>query len=355
MKKITLCLAVTAGLLLGSCKKNDNPVVAPPKVTTGLYVLSEGNFGQNNTTLTFYDFTTKTATTDFYATVNGNKLGDTGNDLLVYGSKLYIVMNVSSYVQVAEAATGRAITKLPFTKPSGGLKQPRFVVGYKNKVLVSAYDGTVTVIDTTSLTAEKTIQVGANPEQMAIYGDKLFVANSGGLQTVFDSTLSVIDLNSFTEKKKITVGLNPGSVTADDAGNIYVSCTGDYGSTKPKLVKVNASTESVTTSADSAVGRIRYFNGLLYATGGYLGSPNLRTLSPTDFKQTGANFITDGSVIKQAYGFIIDPDSGDVYITDAVDYSSPGIVYSFDKAGKKKFSFSVTPGISPNSIALIKK
>ncbi len=74
-----------------------------PKVTTGVYVLNEGLLTNDNTTLTYYDFGTGTATTDYYANVNGSGLGDTGNDLLLYGGKMYIVVNESSYLRIADA------------------------------------------------------------------------------------------------------------------------------------------------------------------------------------------------------------------------------------------------------------
>ncbi|MEO6914555.1 MAG: hypothetical protein ABI151_02010, partial [Chitinophagaceae bacterium] len=232
---------------------------------------------------------------------------------------------------------------------------PRFAVGYKNKVLVSSYDGTVAVIDTTSLTVDKFITVGSNPEGMVVSGDKLYVANSGGLNLVMDSTLSVIDLTTMTETLKIKVGVNPGSVTADNAGNVYVACTGDYARIKPKLVKVNTATNTIVKSADTAIGKLRYYDGLLYATGGYLGSSKLRALSTTDFAQTRADFITDGTVLTKPYGLNIDNATGDVYLTDAKNYTSSGEVFCFDKTGKKKFSFSVSPGVSPNTVAIVKQ
>lgn len=355
MKKIkffVFAMSITA--LMVSCKK-DNAPASVPKVTTGLYVLSEGLFNQNNTTLTYYNFANSAATTDFFANTNGSKLGDTGNDIVIYGGKLYIVMNISSYVEVTDALTAKEIKKIDFKTAAGAPRQPRYAIGYKNKVLVSSYDGTVAVIDTAALTVDKFITVGTNPEQIAVYGTNLYVANSGGLNPVYDSTVSVVDLGSFTETKKITVGLNPSSIAADDAGNIYVGCTGDYGAHGPQLVKVNTSTGTITKAADTAVGKIKFYNGLLYATGGYLGSAYVRTLSTTDFKQTGANFVTDGTVIQQPYGLNIDSGTGDVYVTDAVDYISSGQVFCFDKTGKKKFSFSVSPGINPNTVALIKQ
>jgi YVTN family beta-propeller protein len=354
MKQIRFILPLVALWVgMASCEK-DNSTIESTKVATGVYVLNEGSFNNNNTTLTFYNFNTGTASTDFYAGVNGSGLGDTGNDLLVYGGKLYIVMNVSSYVEVANVTTAQSIKKIPFKTASNVPRQPRNIVGYKDKVLVSAYDGTVAVIDTTTLEIEKNITVGPNPEMMAIYGDKLYVANSGGYNPVYDSTISVVNLTSFTEEKKITVGLNPYSVTADNAGNIYVGCSGNYFSVGPKLVKVSTFTNSVIKSADTAVGKIQFFGGDLYATGGYLGVPYVRALSTTNFSQKSANFITDGTKVTMPYGLNIDANSGDVYITDAKDYKTSGEVFCFDMTGKKKFSFKVTPGLNPNTVAFMR-
>jgi YVTN family beta-propeller protein len=355
--KIKALLSVACLMaLISSCKKDNDGSSETPVVTTGVYVLNEGNFGLNNTTLSYYSFSTNTATTDYYQNVNSNGLGDTGNDILLYGGKMYIVMNVSSYVQVADALTAKAIKRIEFEITAGGAKrQPRYAVPYKNKVLVSSYDGTIAVIDTTSLTIEQFAAAGSNPDGLAVWGDKLYVANSGGLNyPVFDSTVSVIDLTTMTETQKIKVGVGPGPVTTDSSGNIYVICYGNYNDKLPSLVKINAATNTVIKSADTAVGKLRYYNGLLYATPPY-GSSNVRTLSTTDFSQTSSNFVKDGTKLTAPYGITVDATSGDVYVADAIDYTSSGTVYCFDKSGNKKFSFSVSPGINPSKIALIKQ
>jgi len=355
MKKKSILLVALIAMFAASCKKDDINDVEQPKITKGLYVLNEGLFSQNNTTLTFYNATNNTTSTDIFASANGSGLGDTGNDLIIYGSKIYIVMNGSSYVQVAAAATAKNIAKIEFKTSGGAPRLPRYALPYKNKVLVSSYDGTVAVIDTSSLKVDKFIAVGANPEMMTIAGDKLFVSNSGGFNPVPDSTVSIVDLLTMTETRKVTVGVNPGGITSDDAGNVYVACTGNYGSIKPSLVKFNSSTGAIIKKADTTVGKIHFYNGQLFVTGGYLGVNAVRVLNTSDFKQAAPNFVTDGSTIISPYGLTIDNANGDVFVTDAKNYTSSGEVFCFDKAGKKKYSFSVTPGINPNSVAVWKE
>jgi YVTN family beta-propeller protein len=347
-----LVVAMTAIIL--SCSKEDSTPPPPPPVKSGVFVLDQGTYGHNNTVLTYYDFNTNVQTTDYFRNVNGFGLGDTGSDFFIYGGKAYIIMNVSGYVAVMNSVTAKFIDTISFTV-SGQNREPENIAANGNNIFVSCNDGTVAVIDTASLTISKNITVGTNPAQMTISGNNLYVSNTGGfnINGIFDSTVSIIDMGSLTETGKITVGSNPGSITADNAGNIYIACTGNYASIGPKLVKVSLSSGQVIKSADTAAGTIRFFNNALYTTGGYLGAANVSILNPDDFSAIKPSFVTDGTTIVNPYGLDIDPATGDVYVGDAKDYTSSGEVFCFDNTGKKKFSFSTTPGISPIRTQLI--
>lgn len=306
--------------------------------------------------LTYYNNSTGTATTDFFAQANsGTGLGDTGNDMVIYGTRLYIVVNESGVLAVADAHTGQKITNVDFKGPGGVNRQPRYVIPYQNKILVSAWDGKVSVVDTTSLTIEQDITVGANPEQMAIVGDNLYVLNSGALNAVQDSTISVVSLTTMREVQKIKAAYNPNFITTDEAGNLYVACGGNYTRTIPsKLVKISTGNNAIVKVADTTVGRIKYYGGALYATGGYYGTGYVRKLSTADFSQQSANFVTDGTNITMPYNLNVDAANGDVYVTDAKDYVTSGEVFCFDKNGKKKFSFSTSPALNPSTVVFLK-
>jgi YVTN family beta-propeller protein len=347
-------LVIMLAIFVFSCSKNNTPPPVPPKVTTGLFVLNQGGYGDNNTTLTYYDFGTSTATTDYFKKINGFGLGDTGSDFIIYGGKMYIVMNVSGYVAVTNSVTAKFMDTIDF-KNAGVNRGPENIVAFGNNVFVSSTDGTVAVIDTTTLAIQKFITVGSNPAQMAVAGNNLYVSNTGGLSIIYDSTVSIIDLNSLTETGKITVGINPGSIAMDNTGNMYVVCTGDYNAVGPKLVKVSLSTNTVSKTADSAAGVIRFFNNTLLTTGGYLGNAHVGILNPTDFSAIRPSFIIDGTKIENPYGLDIDPATGDTYVGDAKDYISSGELFCFDKNGNSKFSFSLTPGISPIRTQLIQQ
>ena len=71
-----------------------------------MLVLSEGLFNMNNSTLAYYNFDTKEFNTNYFQTKNKRGLGDTANDMILYGSKLYIAVDISSQIEVVDVNTG---------------------------------------------------------------------------------------------------------------------------------------------------------------------------------------------------------------------------------------------------------
>ena len=88
------------GLFLTSCDDMDDKL--KPEINIGaaeptkLYILSEGLFNLNNSTLASYDLNSKTLVTDFFLTVNKRGLGDTANDMIVEDGYIYKI--VGNYI-----------------------------------------------------------------------------------------------------------------------------------------------------------------------------------------------------------------------------------------------------------------
>ena len=98
---------------------------------------------------------------------------------------------------------------------------------------------------------EAKVKVGRNPEQLAVSSNKLFVSNSGGMdystEVGYDKTVSVVDLSTFTEIKKLDVVLNPTRIQADEQGNVYVVSMGNYADIPNTVQKINTETYEVTS------------------------------------------------------------------------------------------------------------
>jgi len=361
MRKICLWSIPLLLVIATSCKKEpvkpEEQIVTTDTtyVTEAIYVLNEGIFNMNNTTLTYYDFTELVPKTDYFDLQNGRKLGDTGNDLGIYGTKLYVVVNVSSQLEVISALTGKSIKRIPFfngTKP----RQPRYITFYANKAFVCSFDGTVAVIDTSSLEIEKYITVGRNPDGIAVANNKIYVSNSGGLDSPnYDSTISVINIASFTEIKKIPVAINPYNIVPDQYGDLYVISRGNYGDVKMSLQVIDSKTDklkytfpnleaiNLAINGDSAY---VYYYDFNTGTGSKIMLIDVR--NKTIIRD---NFITDGTVIETVYGIAVNKRSGDVFITDAHGFVNTGDIVCFSKDGKKKYSFKA--GLNPSHIIFL--
>jgi YVTN family beta-propeller protein len=356
MNIFKLALTLFASILIiQSCKKTDTTTTLPVQLTPaiGEYILSEGGFGNNNTKLSFYNNTTGTVVGDFFLQQNPSiptGLGDTGNDMIVYGGKLYIAMNVSGRVTILNASNATFIKNISFIEGPIN-KQPRYITAARGKVYVTAYDNKVSVIDTTSLAIIKTIPVGPNPEGIAASNDYLYVANSGGFNIVPDSTVSLIDLNTETEIKKIKVGVNPNKIAINQAGNIFVSAYGNFNNIPPSISVINGATNAngIVLGSNFEYSHIRIFGDIAYLYNNY-GGGTIKVFNTATNIIARNNFITDGTLIATNYGINIDELNGDVYIADAGNFVTAGKVTCFTNAGIKKFSFSVAPGVNPNTI-----
>ena len=120
-------------LLVGLVSCNDmqdveKVITLPENQKTGkMLVLSEGLFNMNNSRLSYYNFETKELKTNYFKEKNKRGLGDTANDMIRYGSKIYIVVNVSSQVEVIDANTGYSVKQIPVFDEDDKARQPRYL------------------------------------------------------------------------------------------------------------------------------------------------------------------------------------------------------------------------------------
>lgn len=320
---------------------------------SSFYLLNEGNMGMNRATIDYYDSSTGSYISDIYAKRNPNvvkELGDVGNDIKIYGSKLYAVINCSNYIEVMDVKT---------TKHLGAIEVPncRNLTFNDGKAYVSSYSGPVQItpnaepgfvaeIDTTSLKLTRKVTVGYQPEQMAIINNKLYVANSGGYRVPdYDRRVSVIDLNTFTVTKNIDVAINLHNMLLDKRGDLYVSSRGNYKEVSPRLHIIDTQTNTVKESLDIPISQMCMVGDSLYyvsTTFSYITNKNTISYGILNTKTKEIvtdRLITDGTDkdIMLPYGIAVDPKSKQFIITDAQNYVVSGYIYCFNADGKLKW------------------
>jgi hypothetical protein len=346
-------LSLLIGLVF-SCKK---PVAEstdlPDSLENGLLTLNEGLFQQNNSTLTWYDLHTHTTHQYVFQTKNGLGIGDTGNDMAVYGNKIYIVVNNSHVLHVLDKRTGKLLKQLSLTNNNSG-SSPRQIAFHQEFAYITAFDGSVFQLDTASISVQQIVLAGSNPEGILVHEDKLYVSNSGGLTTGGDSTISVFQLPQLSELNTIVVGRNPGKLVTDYQGSLYVVSRGDFMSIPAKLVKVDLQTNTVTSSLPIESGSIEFANGKLYLAQ-YISSQSiskLKRINPQNLSVEQENSIAPLN-IQTLYGIqhlqILGQDV--LLLTDAKNYIHQGRVLVVDLHGNLLFEF--TGGLNPNKTVYI--
>ncbi|MDR1877594.1 MAG: YncE family protein [Flavobacteriaceae bacterium] len=362
-------------ILLGllSCSDDDkyensgDDIITPePGASRGLYILSEGGWGRNEASLTYYDYDSGNYTNDYFGWVNPNEgvLGDVGNDINIYGSKMYAVINNSNYVEVMEAKTAKHLGKIQ-------IPNCRSVTFDKGYAYVSSFAGTpqsnnsqlgtIVKIDTTNLSIVNNVSVGYQPEEMTVVNDKLYVANSGGYTPEsYDTTVSVIDLSSFQEVKKIDVGANLWKIKADKNNNIWVTSRGNYNDIKPFISIIDPNTDTVIKTITATITGFDFYENNLYYYGTDYDSANKTVNSYGIIDINTQNKISSHimnenteSQIVVPYGIIINPDNGDIFIADARDYQISGKIFCINKNGILKWVRNA--GVSPGHFTFLTK
>ncbi len=366
-------IALTLGALLISCR-GENSIVGSTTTTPttgeegeikGFFLLNEGNMGSNKATLDYFDYESGEYTKNIYGERNPgvvNELGDVGNDLGIYGDKLYAVINCSHLIEVMNKETVEHITQI-------SIPNCRYIKFHEGYAYVSSYAGPVEVdpnarlgyvakIDTLTFQVVDTCVVGYQPEEMVITDGKLFVANSGGyLVPDYDTTVSVIDLSTFKEIEKIEVAINLHRMELDSYGNIWVSSRGDYYDIPSKTYVINSESHEVTDEFDLlACSDMTIVGDSLYVYGtewNYTTQTTTKTFAivNTETKRIlTRSFVIDGTDddITLPYGIAVNPNTRDFYLTDAKDYVTPGKVHCYSSSGVHKWE--ATTGDIPSAI-----
>ena len=335
----------------------------------GFFLLNEGNMGSNKCTLDYYDYTSGIYSKKIYAERNPGvvqELGDVGNDLQIYGGKLWAVVNCSNLVEVMDVATARHL---------GVVSVPncRYITFHDRYAYVSSYAGPVDVdpnarlgyvarIDTSSLQVIDTCVVGYQPEEMVITQGKLYVANSGGYRVPdYDHTVSVIDLASFKEIKKIDVAPNLHRMELDAYGHIWVSSRGDYYDIQPMTFIVDTNSDCVIDQLDllacsdmTLCGDSLYVYSNTWSYFTQTSDVNYAIVNTKTREVVTRRFITDGTEtqFQNPYGIAVNPNTHEIFVTDARDYITPGKVYCFSSEGRLKWSANT--GDIPSRIVFTK-
>lgn len=369
MKKYLLGLAV---LLMGtavmtSCSDdNDGPETYLQEYSTGAYVVNSGNmYKEIESSLTAIDYASSTATQKVFKAANGRSLGNTANDGIVYGNKIYLAVDQSNTIEVIDKKTKQSIKQIKTTDLLGKAEgaEPRHIIADGGKVYFTTYGGYVAAVDTTSFALQKKWQVGSYPESLVIGNGNLYVANSnygyGG------GNISCINLsNDNVETKNIEGVNNPTSIYY--ASNVlYVLDNPVYGPA-PDYATTGENSLRTVNFAEGKSQKVADGNYAVCVTPGattrmQAAHPYFYVLNAPFGGTPSVSVLAAGSTQPQAMtlsekpvspcGIFADPLNGHIFVLSykmgdkgTPDYNGNGYVVEYDSAGQKQHEYETGVG-----------
>lgn len=325
--------------------------------TSGALVLNNGNWGSNDSNISFFDIENNMVTENVFEKVNGTALGDLGQDILIYGSKAYVAVCNSGVIFAIDKNSFKITGKI-VEKSGGSPLSPRHLLAKDGYVYVTYYEGYVGQIDTSSLQVKNLSKVGSNPEGIASSGNELYVANSGGMNyPVYDKTVSVIDISSMKVTGTIEVGTNPCDMVSDLKGDIYVLCIGNYGDDTGSIIKIDHSSHSIQKiSGTEHPSVLTILDNTIYLLqvkydSSWNAVKDLIMIDVNTGSCTGS-FFPGGDTPQDAGTLSADPLSGLLFVGRS-DYVHTGNMNVYEtSSGVLKTSFS-TGGLNPWKVAFL--
>lgn len=351
-KQILALLFIGLSFCLASCSDENDPNVSNENnLSSGLFVLCEGNWGMNNSALDFYSKEKNSITLDLFNNINSQGLGDTGNDMVEFGDYIFISVKESACVNAINKNTGKLAKRIPILNSEGQSRMPSRLCSSSTMVYLCTFDGNVVEINPNTLSIGRIAKVGRNPEDLTYANGKLYVTNSGGLDyntaIGYDKTVSVVDPINMTEIKKIEVGLNPCFIKTINDGLVGLIVKGNYNDVPCSFVTINTVTDEIDKKNNIGMSNFDVIgNNILYVNYDWVSmSASIKTFDYSTSTINSTDFIKTSGILEQfttPYGVNVSNSNNEVYITDATSYTSSGKVFVFNTDGDYKYSFSTS-------------
>lgn len=347
-----------------------------------IILLNEGNWQSDNGCITYFE-DGKVVSNHWFRDVNNHKLGDTPNDIIhVKPDLIAIAINWSNIIQFIDAS-GREVAAtedVPNNRKLATDGKYVYVSSYGHECYTvngwMYFDkGFVAKIDVETFKVVDAVEVGYEPEGIALYNGYLFVANTGGYafqeDHEYETTVDVIDAESMNIVRSVDTGQinlygkmsqsgrflcinSPGDYYDVMAASIILDCGAVLSGKADEecFVKLDyAATYNCTASGGSfyAIGS-RYS----YYTGDY--EFNYITINPEEVMESqGACGVSEdmpGTVIDDIknmtmpYAIYVNPYTGYIYATDAMSFAEGGQMYQWTPDGELvgKYEVYINPG-----------
>lgn len=342
-----------------------------------LIILNEGLWQADNGKVSYFE-DGEIISNEWFRENNGYKLGDTPNDIIQVNDNLIaMAINWSNIVQFINT-DGKAVAAtedVPNNRKLVSDGKFVYVSSYGHEVAINGKyrefeKGYVAKIDINSFKVVDAVEVGYEPEGIAYYKGKLFVANTGGYAFQenhdYETTVSIIDAETMTTFRTVDTGqINLYGKMSQSGQYLCINSPGDYYDIQAATIifdcraaldgkpdeecfhslEYAATYNTVDLEGNFyAIGsRYSYYSGEyefnyvrinpeeLFESGGYMGVEE-------DFPGT---VLADIKNMMMPYGLYINPYSGYIYATDAASFTAAGKLYQWSPEGELLGTYKV--------------
>lgn len=349
-------LIAAVAIACSSCVTDPVVIIDPPDMghaDHGVLIVNEGLRFQDNSTVSRYDPESRELSLDFFARQNpGERIGDTGNSVVVWNGSAYVVVTTSQNIEVFDLPSGRSRGRV---RIGDGDPRELVIVDDSTAFVTVVQRDEVVRFDPRTRAAGASTSVGPAPEGIAALHGRLFVANSGyGFLRRNEpkaGTVSVIDAQSGRETNLLMPGPNPVAVVADATrGLVYVQYGMPHADSSGGVVAYDADDLKevrrwmVTGAGVAGEIALDEARGMMYAVDGTGGLVRFAVNSNTAPEPFGNE---RPETVLGFYGLGVSPGDGTIYASYVTNYSLPGVVLVIARSGETTDRFSV--GLNPGS------
>lgn len=341
--KLTILFALFSVISFTGCEKEEDTAPdGPTERVDGIFIINEGAFLNENSSLSYIDKTTGEIENDVFYEANNRLLGDVFQSMEIYNEKAYMVINNSGVIEVINPETIGLITTIT------GFTSPRYFlpVSETTAYVSELFAEKVYVVNLSDNSIEREIDFpGGWSESMIMAEGNVFVSapNANKIYVIDPSSHEIID--------NIEVLPQPTSMVTDNNATIWVLSEGTLDWETGEQIEtggitaINTQTREVIETYSFPADGIFYSNlainkiseKLYYIGGGVWSMDIINPELPTEplIENTGEFF----------YGLGVCPETGNIYVSDAIDFNQKGKVIRFTSEGDKIESYKA--GIVP--------
>lgn len=313
----------------------------------GVFIINEGNFQYGNASLSFYNPADGMVSNEVFLRANSMKLGDVAQSMTICGDQGWIAVNNSHVIFAIDVNTFREKGRIE------NAGQPRYIhfVDNKKAYVSQIWDNKILIIDAERYEVSGEISIpgmeasGGSTEQMVQIGHYLYCVCWS-----YQNMIVKIDTRSDTVVATLRVGRQPNSIVADANDHLWVLCDG--GASETNAIPEVSSLQCIDAEKMKVIKRFE-FDSQSYPSELCIDpSGSMLYWINSDIEKMPIDALTfapECVVASRAtiyYGLGIDPDNGEIYVADAIDYQQPGIIFRYSPEGSllDKFYVGVTPG-----------